>query len=146
MKKNTEKGFSLFLSILLISIILAVIFGLSAMLLSQHKMIKEVGKSVNIFYAAETGAERALFEVFKTEGNIEHIYEEELDSGSEYTVHIYCCTPGAGCDFVYEPAENCPVIDNGSPKYDENCDASRFCIYSTGSFDGTKKTLEIKIY
>lgn len=145
MKNNNQKGFSVFLAVLIMAIILSVVLGLTILLVGQYKAMRTMGYSVNAFFAAETGAERAMFKVFKTEGPFEHNYTEVLDNGAEYTILVYCCTPGGNCEFE-EEGETCPVFDEGNIVEDDSCDATRFCIYSTGSFEGVKRTLEIKVY
>jgi len=61
-KVKGQRGVSLYLTIIIMVILLAVVLGLSAILLSQLKMVKEMENSVIAFYAADTGIERILYE------------------------------------------------------------------------------------
>ena len=110
--------------------------------------MRTVGYSVNAFYAAETGTEKAVFtalSALKKEENFNYRQEEILDNEAEYTASVYCCLHTRGsCNF--ESAENCPARDGSAPKIDENCNATKFCVYSTGSFKGVKRAIEVKIY
>ncbi len=137
-----REGFSIFLTVMLLSIILSIIFGLSAMIVSQHKLERAFARNFVIYYAAETGIEKALYSIFKEQQAISHIYQETLDNGADYTVYIYCCLPGAGCDFA---EGDCPVYHNGVQMEKEDCSAKRICVYSTGSYLGFKKSLEVEI-
>jgi len=62
MKKNKEKGITLYLTILILSIVLAICLGMGTILVSQIKMISSMGDSVKAFFAADTGMERILYE------------------------------------------------------------------------------------
>ena len=53
---------SVFLAIIILSILLAIGLGLSTILVSQIRMIKEISDSISSFSAADTGAERILYE------------------------------------------------------------------------------------
>ncbi len=141
MKK--EKGFSLFLSILLMSVILSVVLGLSVIMMNQNRMIGFMDDSVKVFYVAETGAEKALFEIFKGE-DINYKYEKILSDGSQYSVKTYCCQ-GEECIFKEEGCPLCPIEENGIKMIDLDCDAKAFCIYSTGIIGEHRKTFKIEI-
>jgi hypothetical protein len=65
MKKSLQQGISLYLAIIIMSILLAMALGLSTILVSQIKMIRGMEKSVIAFYAADTGIERVLFALRK---------------------------------------------------------------------------------
>jgi Tfp pilus assembly protein PilX len=62
MSNFSQKGLSLYLAIMIMSILLAIVLGMSAILFHQLKMIGEMGNSVVAFYAADTGIERALYD------------------------------------------------------------------------------------
>jgi len=59
---SDRQGISLFLSIIILAILLAISLGMSTILLSQMRMISGIGNSVIAFYAADTGAEKVLYE------------------------------------------------------------------------------------
>ncbi len=61
-KGGSEQGVSLYLAIMIMSILLAIVLGMSAVLFYQLKMVGEMGNSVVAFYAADTGIENALYD------------------------------------------------------------------------------------
>lgn len=148
MNKNPQNGFAVFLSVLIVGIILASVLGLSVILMGQQKTMKSIGHSIDAFYAAETGAEKAIFTALSAlkndEDNFDYKEEGNLDNGAEYKALIYCCNPGGGsCEF---DIDTCPAIEGTTPMIDEDCEATRFCVYSTGTFRGIKRTIEVEIY
>lgn len=60
--EKSEKGASLYFAMVILSILLAIALGLSAILIGQTRMITGMGDSVVAFYAADTGIERVLYE------------------------------------------------------------------------------------
>lgn len=50
------------MSIIILSVLLAIALGLGAILVRQTRMIKEMEDSVEAFYGADTGIERLLYE------------------------------------------------------------------------------------
>lgn len=62
----SQKGAaSILLSVLILSSLLAIGLGISALMFQQIKMSGQSGQSVVAFYAADAGAERCLYEVRK---------------------------------------------------------------------------------
>lgn len=57
-----SRGVSLYLAVMIMSVLLALALGISTISLGQLKTVKEMASSVYSFYAAETGIERELFE------------------------------------------------------------------------------------
>lgn len=60
-KKNSEKGVSLYFAIIITSLFLAIVFGLTAILVSQTKIFKEIGDSLTALFAADSGMEKILY-------------------------------------------------------------------------------------
>jgi len=56
-----EKGVSILLTSLIMSVVLAIGLGLSVILIQQTKMMAGIGYSVKAFFAAESGIEKVLF-------------------------------------------------------------------------------------
>ena len=67
-KSGGGKGISLLFVVLITSVILAISLGISGILIQQTKMMTEIGYSVISFYAADSGIERALYNIRKEEG------------------------------------------------------------------------------
>ena len=109
-----QKGVSLYLSILILAILLAISLGLSTILISQIKIIRSIEESVIAFYAADTGIERELY--------------EKNSPPFEYS------------DYLDEAAYTVVGINTGF----EGCEAPRFCIKSKGIFKQTQRAIEIE--
>ncbi len=68
-QKNNQKGvISIILSLLVLSILLIIGLGVSAVSLHRLKVAAQMGQSVTAYYAAEAGIEKCLYEVWQ-EGN-----------------------------------------------------------------------------
>jgi len=66
----SQKGaVSIVLAILLLSILLVIGLGISTLMLQQIKLSGQSSQSVVAFYAADSGAERCLYEVRKGSNN-----------------------------------------------------------------------------
>jgi len=59
---NSEKGVSLYLSLMIMTVLLTMALGLSAILFGQIRIVREMGNSVVAFYAADTGIEWTLYQ------------------------------------------------------------------------------------
>lgn len=116
--ETMEKGISLYLSLMIMTIFLAMSFGISIILLRQLEMVRGMGDSVIAFYAADTGIERALYGISYEGGGIGSSYSDSLDNKSSYEARVI------------------------APNHD--CDASNYCINSVGLFQGTKRAIEVK--
>ena len=71
---TSDKGVSLYLALMIMTILLALALGVSTILVSQIKMIREMGNSVIAFYAADTGIERAMYAINK-EGVMKEVFD-----------------------------------------------------------------------
>ena len=63
-KKNS--GVALYLTLFILSVVMAIAFGLFTLLISEFEISQEVGKFVPAIYAADSGVERALYKIRKT--------------------------------------------------------------------------------
>jgi len=75
--RNFEKGISLYIALMVMTVLLALALGISAILLGQMKVMKGMGNSVLAFYAADTGIEREL-------------YRRKIESGNPPSPNPYC--------------------------------------------------------
>jgi len=98
---QNSRGVALYLSLMIMSVLLALSLSISAIVLSQTKTLTEMGNSVFSFYAAETGIERALKEGGEPLGT--------LENGSSYVVSVIA--PGADC-----PGQNLCIKSVGAYK------------------------------
>jgi hypothetical protein len=61
-KKNTrERGVSLYIAFMIMTALMGISFGMSAILFSQLGILKGIGHSVFAFFATEAGVEHALY-------------------------------------------------------------------------------------
>ena len=111
----SKRGTSLYLSLIIVTIMLAMALGLSSIFIGQTKTIKQMGNSVIAFCAADTGIEKALL----NRNSPVDIPETALPNGVTYQVMVI----GGGTG-------DCPTEKN-------------YCIKSVGSFLGTKRAIEI---
>ncbi|MBZ9572788.1 hypothetical protein KJA17_01160 [Patescibacteria group bacterium] len=113
---KNQKGVSLYLTIVILSVLTAAILTMISISVSQIKVIQTLGNSVIAFYGADTGIERVLYGVYK-EGYIPALgecpldYRGTLDNGASYEVCV--------------------------------SDESASIILSTGSYKKTKRRIEI---
>ncbi len=101
--------------VLIVSVLMALSFGLSVILVEQIKMIGEMGYSVAAFYAADTGIEQTL----QKRDDPDPISRTELADGLYYKVSVRVGGED-GCDEEYN-----------------------YCIVSTGYYKGTKRAIEV---
>jgi Tfp pilus assembly protein PilX len=125
-----QKGVSLLFVVLIMSVILAMGLGISAILVQQIRMMGEIGHSVVSFYAADTGVEAQLHNLYKVASSSQTNLSDSWDNTSFSTV-VKC-----GKDVS---VEDCP----SAFEVDPNCDALNFCLKSIGSYQKTKRALEI---
>jgi len=59
--ENSQKGISLILTFFIMTIILAIVLGVAAILVSEIKIIRAMGNSVVAFYAADSGIEKTFY-------------------------------------------------------------------------------------
>lgn len=122
MLNKMNKGVSLYLTIIIMSILLAIVLGLSAILVGQMKMLKGMENSVVAFYAADTGIERIL--VYR----LDPINNRPLNT----------CTESNRCP-LYNGAEYYVEVEAGVA-----CGANNYCIKSVGNYKGTIRAIEVK--
>lgn len=114
-KTEYRNGASLYLALIVMTVLLAMSLGLSSIFIGQTKTIKQMGNSVIAFCAADTGIEVVLL----NRNNPSSIPETELSNGATYQVLV---TAGGTGD--------CPAENN-------------YCVKSVGSYLGTKRAIEI---
>ena len=61
MISNPQKGVTLIITFLVMTIMLAIVTSISLVLYNQIKLIANIGNSVTSFYAAEAGLEKTLY-------------------------------------------------------------------------------------
>ena len=113
----TQKGVSLYLALMIMTVLLAITFGIATIFLGQTKMIRGMGYSVIAFYAADIGIEKVLVDREELDLTPDY-YSGSLVNGATYQVFV---TEGGTGD----------------------CLASNYCIESIGSYKETHRAIEI---
>ena len=127
MSKKTEKGVSLYLILLIMSVLLGVGLGTSALLIRQIRMIKGVGDSVVAFYAADSGIEKAIYALYKVGVPIGDITCGDSNSP--------CESLSNGSSF-FLAGFSAPTADCPAP-------SEYFCIKSVGTYKGVRRAIEV---
>ena len=96
-----QKGVSLYLTVIILAILLAISLGISTILLGQMKIIGEIGKSVVAFYAADTGIEKMLYNDNQCRQYCPPPCPPECGSEEEP------CPPDCRHEWEYCPCDNC---------------------------------------
>lgn len=135
---NPQKGISLLFTVLITSLILAVSLGISALLIQEMRMMGEIGYSVVAFYAADSGIEEAIYDLYQSPSPTPE-HSGYLDS-AHYETLAKCCNPELEkCSL--ETPDDCPL---GPGYIGLDCNALNYCLKSAGSYQKVKRAIEIK--
>jgi len=121
-----NRGVSLYLSIVIITILLAVVLGLSAILAKQIKMIRGMENSVTAFYAAESGIEWILN--FRA-----NLQQQQANN----------CNESHPCFLSLPNSEKAEYYIEIKPKDAPNCSADNYCLISHGSYKDTARAIQV---
>ena len=95
LREALQAGASLYLALMVMTIMLAMALGLSSIFIGQAKTIKQIGNSVIALCAADTGIEVVLL----NRSNPVNISETGLSNGATYQVVVAACEIGEDCNF-----------------------------------------------
>ncbi|MBM3283919.1 hypothetical protein FJY90_06805 [Candidatus Gottesmanbacteria bacterium] len=130
-KTAQEKGVALFLAVLIMSVILAIGLGISGILIQQIKISENIGDSVVAFYAADAGIEQQIYDLYKEETHSSS-YNAVLVNNASYEVSAMCGPENSNC------------LTGIPTALEEECDSSNnYCIRSVGTFQATKRAIEV---
>lgn len=142
MKRNFKRGVSLYFTVIIMSVLLALSLGLSIILFSQTKVTREIGYSTIAFYAADTGIEYFL-DTFRED--CEKNYDNQPDCENNG-----CFWDGDSCEYNPCPSSSpCFLILNGEEKYYFNVTTSSegcsqpYCVKSYGVYKDIKRAIQI---
>jgi len=125
MIKNKQKGSALFFSLIILSLLLAIVFGISTIIFLQLQSVARIGESVIALSAADSGIEKTLYD------RKFYSYPDELPPSSSFTL-----PNGASYQtIIYSP---------GDPECPSDA-ASWFCVKSIGVFKNTKRGLKVSL-
>lgn len=125
MKEKKQKGSALFFSLIILSVLLAIVFGISTIIFLQFQSLAQVGKSVIALCAADSGIERTLYDrkSYSYPTETPPASSDIFSNGASYQTTIYL--PG-----------------------DPECSADTsfwFCVKSIGNFKGIKRGLKVNL-
>lgn len=127
-KLSTERGVSLYMIFMVMTLLFGIGFGMSALLLSQLDTLKGIGYSVLAFYATEAGIDRVLYidqkdcvnapdRVGCLHGVVDPLGVQTLSNGAQYTLTIE--SPGGACT------------------------ASTYCVKSVGTYQQARRAVRV---
>jgi hypothetical protein len=116
MINNNQKGISVYITIVIMSVLLAVSLGLASIIVNGAKMADSLSNSVKAFHVADTGIERTLYEMFKNSNCTTPVTG---NFGTNYTYSVTIAHTGGGT-----------CLDTGTT------------IESLGTYGATKRKIE----
>jgi len=135
LRKNKQKGISIYLSLMIMLILLSVALGMSTIIVSQIKMIHGIRDSIIAFSAANSGIEEVLYK--------DRLCRQGVPGcGAEC---IAGCNDGLAENKVVGITGTIDII-NGitvTATYKATFNAGALDITSVGSFKGTKRAVEV---
>jgi hypothetical protein len=150
---RSEKGISLYLTVLILTILLAISLGMSRILVGQIKMVGTMGNSVIAFYAADTGTEKVLYE--------DKLCRPDCPAPPPCTptpdpcpTPSPCPCPGCegypdACQGLLNNSSFSGSLEENGPTYQATfyndpitCGGSPFCIRSIGIYRGIRRAIE----
>lgn len=132
-----QKGISIVFIILVTSVIFAIALGMNSISVQQTKTMGEIGYSLVSFYAADSGAEKQLFDLFKATTH-QALYDENISSDTSFVVKARCGRDmdPSSCD-IGIPDPTCYDLSN--PGLEIN-----YCVNSVGRYKEIRRALELK--
>lgn len=134
MFNKNQQGVTLYLAIVVLSLMTTVLLSLLSIVVSQTKAVITAGYSAIAFHAADTGAERILYDIFDQGG---------ADSG----VNLDECVYPLVCNG--QPCNNCPlanwVVLSGARYKVCKDDVTDDVYQTTGEYRGTQRTIELDL-
>ncbi len=94
-KNNLKKGVSLYLIVVIISVLLAVSLNAGSLIVGGAKIIKGAADSVKAFCAADTGIEEALYNA--KNGTCNNIVNGIVGGDAKYVYSVNVSYTGADC-------------------------------------------------
>ncbi len=119
-------------------------------------MMENVGYSVIAFYAADTGIEAALYDLYHSkpphpkhsnQPKPDYYFDNIILNGAYYNTEAECCHFNVGkCSLTdpENPPENpkpCPFI---ADYINPDCNALNFCLESAGGYKTIKRAIKIR--
>jgi len=127
-KSQNEQGVSLYMIFMIMTLLLGIGFGMSALLLSQLDTLRGIGYSVLAFYATEAGIDRVL-------------YIDQKDCADEPD-RIGCLNTAVtafGIQTLSNTAQYTLTIESPGGA----CTASTYCAKSVGTYQQARRAVRV---
>jgi Tfp pilus assembly protein PilX len=99
--KNNQKGFSIYLVLVILAILLSVSLNISSIIITASKMTGNLGDGVRAFHAADSGIEAALYST-KNSCIVTSPNNVLEDTNFTYTLTITGSCPSTGTSIISE--------------------------------------------
>jgi Tfp pilus assembly protein PilX len=96
MFKEKQKGISIYLVMVMMSVLTAASLGLTSVIIGGSKIAGNLGYSVKAFHAADTGIEKALYNIKSTSGTCDNSTSDGTFA-TNYTYDVTMSTTGTNC-------------------------------------------------
>ncbi|MFH1820420.1 MAG: pilus assembly PilX N-terminal domain-containing protein [Candidatus Nealsonbacteria bacterium] len=115
---NNNRGITLYLSVMIMTVLLGIALGLNSIFVGQVKTIRAMGNSAIALTAADAGIEDVLFDGNNRQNPTDKSY---VFPNNKATYDVKVTAGGVGV---------CPITYN-------------FCIKSIGAYLGTRRAIEV---
>jgi hypothetical protein len=127
-----QKGISVVYIIIAASFIFFIALGINSISSQQSKTMNELGFSTVAFFAADAGAERQLYNLYKETptSSFNLTFDPYSSSYPAYaSTSVMCSTSSSNCG-MFTPTSS--------------CSAANFCVNSVGKYKGINRAVELK--
>lgn len=128
--ENSQKGISLYLALIILSLNLSIVLGVTIILIDEIEMTKDLGYSVIAFYAADTGIELVM--------NYRNSPATTSDPVNVPAYEFYFDLNNNGTEDYKDASYDVYVIPSGVG----GCTADNFCVKSVGRYQEIRRALK----
>ena len=157
LKTQNSRGVALLFIVLITSLILAIGLGLTVLLIQGMRIMSEIGYSVVAFYAADSGIEAAVYDLYQhpaPTSTHSNSFDIAYLGDAQYDTQAKCCHFSfVDKCFFRDPADPedgrppCPLgdenIGSNDPNNPDYCNTTKYCLKSRGSYQRVKRAIEI---
>jgi hypothetical protein len=93
--KNNQKGVSIYLVVVMMSILLSAVLGMTSIIIGGVKIVENLGYSIKAFHATDTGIEAALYNAKINAGSCDDF--SGAVGTADYIYEITMSTTGSDC-------------------------------------------------
>lgn len=90
---NKQKGVSLYITLIIMTILLSIVLGLTSIIITGAKIASQFSDAVRAFSAADTGIENALYNFYKN-NNCSNFSSNSIQGDSSYSYSVTIVTAG----------------------------------------------------